>query len=104
MIFNMPAAYWLSLNEIDTESIAKSLSIPILIQQGSADFQVYADKDYPLWQQVLAGKDNVQFRLYAGLNHLFMPNNGKQDTTEYDIKGHVEQKVIDDIAAFIRQH
>ena len=104
MIFNMPAAYWLSLNEIDTESIAKSLSIPILIQQGSADFQVYADKDYPLWQQVLAGKDNVQFRLYDGLNHLFMPNNGKQDTTEYDIKGHVEQKVIDDIAAFIRQH
>lgn len=104
MIFNMPAAYWLSLNEIDTGSIAKSLSIPILIQQGSADFQVYADKDYPLWQQVLAGKDNVQFRLYDGLNHLFMPNNGKQDTTEYDIKGHVEQKVIDDIAAFIRQH
>lgn len=101
MIFNMPAAYWASLNEIDTESIAKSLSIPILIQQGSADFQVYADKDYLLWQQVLEEKENAQFRLYDGLNHLFMQNNGKQDSTEYDIKGHVDQKVIDDIGAFI---
>lgn len=103
MIFNMPAAYWVSLNEIDTESIAKSLSVPMLIQQGSADFQVYADKDYLLWQQVLEGKENVQFRLYDGLNHLFMKNNGKQDATEYDIKGHVEQQVIDDIVAFILQ-
>lgn len=104
MIFNMPAAYWISLNEIDTESIAKNLSIPMLIQQGSADFQVSAEKDYPLWQQVLAGKDNVRFRLYDGLNHLFMQNNGKQDTTEYDSKGQVDQNVIDDIGAFIRQH
>ncbi len=103
MYFNMPVAYWVSLNEIDTAAIVKELSIPMLIQQGGADFQIYADKDYPLWQTLLSGKENVRFCLYEGLNHLFMANNGKKDSTEYDVKGHVEQSVIDDICAFIHQ-
>ncbi len=101
--FNMPTAYWLSLNQINTEEIVKGLEIPILIQQGTADFQVYADKDYPLWQQLLGEKDTAVFHLYEGLNHLFMQNNGKKDTTEYDIKGHVEEQVIEDMATFIHQ-
>ncbi len=104
MYFNMPVAYWVSMNEIDTASIVKELSVPMLIQQGSADFQIYADKDYSLWQTLLADRDQIRFRLYEGLNHLFMKSNGKKDSTEYDVKGHVEQSVIDDICSFIHQN
>lgn len=101
MLLGLPASYWYSLNQIDIPSIAKDLDIPIYIAQGSEDFQVYADIDYVAWKQLLKNKDNVMFRLYDGLNHLFMTANGRMDTTEYNIKGTVSQKLIDDIAKWI---
>jgi dienelactone hydrolase len=101
IILGFPASYWYSLNQIDTPKIAKDLDIPILIAQGNADFQVYADIDYVAWQELLSDKENVSFNLYDNLNHLFMKTNGRMDVTEYNIKGTVARKVIDDIAKWI---
>lgn len=102
IILGYPESYWYSLNKIDIPAIAKKLDIPIFIAQGSADFQVYADVDFVEWQDLLKGKDNVTFRLYDNLNHLFMKTNGRTDTTEYNIKGTVDKKVIEDIAEWIK--
>ena len=93
--------YWKSLNEIDTKKLVKELSIPMLFLQGSEDFQVYADVDFEEWKTILEGNTNASFVLYEGLNHLFMQSNGLSDTKEYDIKGSVEPKVIEDIAEWI---
>lgn len=93
--------YWRSLNEIDTPFIVKQLTIPMLFLQGSADFQIYTEVDFKLWKELLSDRENVFFRLYDGLNHLFMKTNGLQGTEEYDIAGNVESKVISDIADFI---
>lgn len=90
-----------SLNKINTPEISKSLTIPILILQGKADFQVSPDIDYKAWQDILAGKSNVTFKLYDNLNHLFMQTNGKKDITEYSIKGTVDKQIITDIATWI---
>ena len=80
----------------------------MLILQGSADFQVYADKDYKLWQTALAGRDNVTFKLYDGLSHLFMPNqipaNGEISTAVYMAPNHVSPQVITDIATWVNTH
>lgn len=101
IILGYPASYWYSLNQIDIPKIVKKLNIPIFIAQGSADFQVYADIDYVAWQELLKDKDNVTFRLYDNLNHLFMTSNGRMDFTEYNIKGTVDSQLIDDIAEWI---
>ena len=101
LILGSPASYWYSLNQIDTSSIVKGLDIPIFIAQGSEDFQVYANIDYLAWQELLKGKNNVTCRLYDNLNHLFMPAQGRMDISEYNIKGTMEHKVIDDIAKWI---
>lgn len=101
IILNYPASYWYSLNQIDIPAIVKQLDIPIFIAQGSADFQVYADIDYVAWQDLLKDKKNVTFKLYDNLNHLFMKSNGRISTTEYNIKGTVDSRVIDDIAKWI---
>lgn len=93
--------YWVSLAEIDTAAIAQELSVPMLILQGSADFQVYPERDFAAWQSLLAGKENVTFQLFEGLNHLFMPSNGAMDATEYDEEGHVAAEVIDAIAEWL---
>ena len=71
-IMGLPTNYWKSLNSINGVSIVKSLNVPMLILQGSADFQVYPDKDYKLWQTTLEGRNNATFKLYNGLSHLFM--------------------------------
>lgn len=103
IILGYPSSYWYSLNQIDIPKIVIDLDIPIFIAQGSADFQVYADIDYVEWQRLLKDKDNVTFQLYDNLNHIFMTSNGRMDTTEYNIKDTVSQKVIDDIAKWILQ-
>lgn len=95
------AGYWKSLGDIDAVKTAESLDIPMLFLQGGDDFQVYAHKDFELWQEYLSGKDNCTFKLYDGLNHLFMKSGGKTDSSEYDAKGSVSEEVIDDISEWI---
>lgn len=104
-IMGIPTSYWKSLNDISSAEIVKNLNVPMLILQGSADFQVYQDKDYKLWQSALAGRSNVVFKLYDGLSHLFMPNQipagGAPDVSVYNAPNHVDSKVIADIAAWV---
>ncbi|SMC47567.1 alpha/beta hydrolase [Papillibacter cinnamivorans] len=100
-ILGISSVYWMSLKESTGTEIAERLTCPVLVLQGSADFQVYPDKDYPLWEETLKSKTDFESHLYDGLNHLFMTTNGKRDVTEYNIAGHVSQTVIDDIAAWI---
>ena len=103
-LLGIPAIYWYSLEQYEGEKYLPQISMPMLILQGEDDFQVYADVDYPLWQEKLADRDNVVFHLYTGLNHLMMPTQNKRDVSEYQVKSSVDQKVIDDIAAFINNN
>jgi pimeloyl-ACP methyl ester carboxylesterase len=91
---NVPlTAYYLNdMVSRDSGKIAASLEIPMLFLQGSADTQVYADKDYVMWQDILKDNGGVEFKLYDGLNHFFMGS-----------KGHMDMDVIKDIAAFMNE-
>lgn len=101
-VMGYPASYWFSMNEIDNFALAGNLSIPVLVLQGDADFQVSAEIDYPIWREAMGEGPHVTYKLYEGLNHLMIKTNGKRDETEYDTAGKVEQTVIDDIANFIK--
>jgi len=103
-VLGIPAEYWLSLRELDGENILKNkLDVPVLVLQGTADFQVYMDKDFEYMKSVLGDKENITFKAYDGLNHLFMPQSkpGVTDTSEYAAENHIPQYVISDIADFI---
>ena len=100
-LLGVPVRYWRSLEEYAGEHFIDAIDLPLLILQGDADFQVYADVDYPLWQEALAGRENVTFCLYEDLNHLMMPTQGLRDTTEYVTPSHVREDVIADIADFV---
>jgi pimeloyl-ACP methyl ester carboxylesterase len=103
-IMGYPAYYLKDMIHRDAKGAALSLDVPMLFLQGSADFQVYADKDYAMWKEILAGKEKVEFKLYDGLNHMFMVSKGKDAGTpaEYLQKGQVSQNVMQDIAEFIK--
>lgn len=99
--FGIDDSYFYSLNNACSVEILQSTDIPMFIIQGSDDFQISAQKDFALYKELLKDKTNVKFRLYDGLNHLFMKSGGKKDLTEYNTKANVDATVLSDIVDFI---
>ncbi len=97
-----PQSYWLSLHDYDQVAVAQSLSMPMLILQGGADFQVSPKEDFVRWKKALKGHKQVAFHLYPGLSHLFMPAGKTQTIADYKVPGHVDGQVIGDIAVWIK--
>lgn len=78
---------------------------PVLIMQGEKDFQVKADRDYAAFEEALKDRDNVSFRLYPGLNHVFVVSDGyniAKANKEYGTARKIPADVTDDIAAWIK--
>lgn len=102
--FTMPGVYIKDMDSVDAISVLKETTKPVLIMQGSADFQVSATKDFVMYKTGLSGRANTTYKLYQGLNHLFMISKdpGKGTTAEYNNENNVDTQVINDIASFIK--
>jgi dienelactone hydrolase len=93
--------FWQAANNYDQVATAQAIHQPILVMQGLRDYQV-TPREYKIWQHKLHKKNNVSFKSYAKLNHLFLEGEGKSVPKEYDTKGNVPQYVISDIAQWIK--
>ena len=96
----IPPAYWLDLRAYDPTEVVKQVKSPILAIQGGRDYQV-TEVDFDLWKAALAGRDDVTFKLYENLNHLFAEGEGKAVPAEYLEPSHVAEVVINDIAEWL---
>ena len=79
---------------------------PALILQGGRDYQVLAEDDFKLFQELLAGRENTTFKLYPNLNHLFVEaiyDDILKASKDYRVERHIGEEVIGDIAAFVLQ-
>jgi len=102
-LLDAPISYWLDLRNYHPAETATAVKAPMLILQGARDYQVTTE-DLEGWKKALSSRDNVQFKLYPALNHLFMTGEGKSTPAEYDVAGHVAEEVVADTAAWINQH
>ncbi|MED3912787.1 hypothetical protein P4597_27250 [Peribacillus simplex] len=52
-----------------------------------------------MWQETMAGKSNVSFKLYLGLSHLFMPGGSpdKFDGSIYNKLANVDSQEFEDV-------
>lgn len=79
---------------------------PMLVSQGERDVQVKSDVDFRLYQQLLADRKNVTFRLYPGLGHTFVTAvatsiaDGKR---EFTTERHIGGEVLNDLAGWIHK-
>lgn len=99
------AYYFKEMCKYSSEEMLKKLEKPVLILQGSDDFQVSIKNDYQLYQSILSDKKNVIFKLYDGLNHCFVEsisNDISKAKQEYNVERHIPQYVVDDIASWIK--
>jgi dienelactone hydrolase/ABC-type transport system involved in multi-copper enzyme maturation permease subunit len=97
--------YWKDMYDNPTAAYLEVIDVPFLIMQPEDDIQVLADVDFAMYKELLAGRSNVTFMLYPGLNHLFMPSFGKDISEimdEYRIKANVDPQVLEDIVQWVK--
>ncbi|MGE5181834.1 MAG: alpha/beta fold hydrolase [Acidobacteriota bacterium] len=97
----VPGAYFLEVRDYHPAEVAAQLTIPLLVLQGERDYQVTVADDFAAWQKALAGHANATLRTYPGLNHAFTHGEGPPSPADYQHPGHVDEHVIDDIAAYL---
>ena len=101
------AYYFKEMGEHPVECYLAHLTKPILVMQGGKDFQVKADVDYVMYQELLKDHPDAAFRLYENLNHCFVPSvYGRIDKAkqEYAVEQHIGDEVISNIADWIHNH
>lgn len=91
---------WADLNSYHQTEVAKQMKAPVFITQGGRDYQVSME-DFNGWKEALKGKDNVTFKDYPNMNHLYVEGEGKSTPNEYLRAGHVSQIFIHDLAKWI---
>ena len=98
-------AYYLKeMGEHPAANYLRALDKPVFILQGEKDFQASIEKDFDSYKTLLSDKQNVTFKLYPNLNHLFMPSVYGQifkAKKEYKIAQKIDQQVIQDVSEWI---
>lgn len=96
--------YFKEMGEHPASDYLLALEKPVLIMQGERDVQATAAVDFKAYQDLLRDKPNVTFKLYAGLNHAFVPaiyDSIMKAKQEFGKERHIGEKVISDIANWI---
>jgi fermentation-respiration switch protein FrsA (DUF1100 family) len=101
LLLNVPKPYWMWINKYKQMDILKMSSSPFLIMQGEKDYQV-SMTDFALWEEVAETRGNITTKSYPILDHLFMPCSGDSTPEKYLDPAFVSQKVILDIADWIK--
>ena len=80
-------------------------TVPILVMQPEKDMQVLADVDFALYKELLTGRGNVTFKLFEGLNHIFMTTTAENITDtllDWEIPNNVDTQVLASIVEWIK--
>jgi dienelactone hydrolase len=102
--FTLPEKYISEMDAYPSADFLTGTEKPFLIMQGAKDFQVYADVDFAMYQEIAAGRGNIEFRLYDDLGHLFTVSTMENPTTDDYIAGAtVDTAPLADIAAWITE-
>ena len=101
------AIYLKDMGQKQVYEYLENYTKPVLVMQGDADFHVSVEKDFNEYKRILMGHPDATFKLYPGLNHVFMPSvtgDIKKVKKEYSKPQHVADYVINDIAEWINGH
>lgn len=98
------AWYFKEMNQHSTKDHLSQSKKAIFVVQGDKDVQVSVEKDFNRYRQILKDHPDVTFKLYPGLNHMFMKavfGTLKEIWEEYNIPQSVDRNVLEDIAKWI---
>ena len=97
------AEYYYELDKYLPIPILQKVDIPVLISQGTEDFQVSVEKDYGLFKKELESQKNFSFRAFENLSHIF--NYAKpgvyHSVNDYYVQDFVHEEVIKYLVSWI---
>ncbi len=93
--------YWLTDKNFKAIETAKSLATPMLLLQGSRDYNVTLT-DYNLWLEGMKDKSNFKGKLFDGLDHFYFMGNGLATPDAATRPNHVSANVIAEMASFLK--
>jgi uncharacterized protein len=99
--FGLSPGYWLDLRDFTPATEAARLDRPLLVVHAGRDYQVGA-ADLAAWRGALQGRPRATVVVYPELNHLLVAGEGMATPAEYQEPGYVAQRVVDDLAAWVR--
>ena len=73
----------MSVKEYGQVREAKEMDIPVSILQPERDYQVTVEDDLAMCKEGLKEKENVEMKVYQGLNHLLMAGEGPSTPEDY---------------------
>ena len=96
--------YWLDLKGYNPAEEGAKCQQPMLILQGERDYQV-TTVDFDGWKKAMASRNDVSFKLYPDLNHLFISGEGPPGPQEYlhhvgDLAGRIEELLNQAVPGF----
>ena len=101
--FNLPETYIAEMDAHPAEVYLAVTENPFLILQGGKDFQVSADVDFALYQEIAEGRENFTLRLYDELTHLFTVSTMEKPTIEDYLAGSSISKMpMSDIVEWVK--
>ncbi len=101
---NLYAWYLKEMKKHPAREYLEQSQKPVFALQGDKDVQVSVEKDFGQYREILSGRPYSVFKLYSGLNHLFMKavyGTLKDIQEEYKIPQTLDSTVLDDIARWI---
>ncbi len=102
LLLGLPASYWRDLNGYDPIATAGLIKQPMLILQGGRDYQVTVADEFSVWRGAFATNPRFQMIEYPSLGHAFMTGNDPPGPKDIERPAHVDQKVLDDIARWVK--
>lgn len=100
---NISAKYLKSIESHPASEYLKKLKKPALILQGDKDCEISPEKDYLAFEPFAKENENIEMKLYEGLNNLFMPSTmDPPSTQEYSTPSQVDDKVLEDISTWLK--
>ncbi|KAF7122499.1 hypothetical protein CNMCM5793_000524 [Aspergillus hiratsukae] len=100
--FGLSPAYWLGHGEFHPIQSLQRSDSPVFGPEGAWDYQASVNEDYAAFYAKFQDRQNVRFRLYESLNHLFVSGEGKCTVAEYDIGGSVDVPVMKDVERWVK--
>lgn len=96
----LPGSFWFSLKDYKPTELAKKQDQPYLILNGERDYQV-TEKEAKKWKNGNKYKASKTI-IYPKLNHLFYAGEGILLPSEYEQEAHFDERVLNDIAQWIK--
>lgn len=97
-------AFWTQMREYSAANEAMKSNVPVMVCYGSRDYQVPAKNYVGTWDSL--GFDSTMsdrwYKVYDGLNHLFIYGGGKPNRGEYLEPAHISEVWVRDIVSWIQ--